>query len=130
MRAKPLDVVVLPLDVGRRRSDRDPALAFELHVVHGRADPVLTLDVVDRMDPLGVEQDPLGQRRLARVDVGRDLDVSDAVDVLDPEVAGLEAVAEEQTLRVEDPEVVDRAATPDQDALAGPDRRVDTGPRA
>ena len=50
-------------------------------MIHGRADAVFALDVVDGMDSLGVEQDPLGEGGLARVDVGRDPDVSDLVDV-------------------------------------------------
>ena len=40
-------------------------------------DAVLALDLVDRVDPLGVEEDALGQRGLARVDVGADADVAD-----------------------------------------------------
>ena len=73
--------MLFPLDVGGGRCDRDAALPFQLHVVHGRADAVFPLDVVDGMDPLGVEQNPLGERGLARVDVGRDADVSDLVNV-------------------------------------------------
>ena len=64
-----------------RPMDGDAALPLQFHVVHGRADAVLALDLVDGVDPLGVEQDPLGQRGLARVDVGRDPDVSDLVDI-------------------------------------------------
>jgi hypothetical protein len=36
------------------------------------------VDLADAMDPSGVEQDPLGQRGLARVDVGRDAEVAHA----------------------------------------------------
>ena len=72
-----VDVVVFPLDVGGGRRDRNAALPFQIHVIHGGADAILALDVVDGVDPLGVEQDPLGERGLARVDVGRDPDVPD-----------------------------------------------------
>ena len=72
-----VDVVVAPGAVGRGRLDGDAALALELHRVHLRADAVLALDVVDRVDAVGVEEDALGERRLARVDVGADADVPD-----------------------------------------------------
>ena len=78
-----VDVVALPLHIGGGGGDGDAALPLQLHVVHGRADAVLALDVVDRVDLLGVEQDPLGERGLARVDVGRDPDVADLLDVAD-----------------------------------------------
>src|SRR5207245_9799877 len=44
-------------------------------------DLVLPLHRVDLVDPPGVIEDALGQGRLARVDVGRDADVADEVDV-------------------------------------------------
>ena len=69
------------LAVGRGGLDRDAALALELHRVHRRADAVLALHLVDRVDPSGVEEDALGQRRLARVDVGADADVPDLREV-------------------------------------------------
>ena len=68
-----VDLVVVPLDGGGRRGDRDPPLALQLHVVHHRA---LTLDLLDHVGAAGVIQDPLGQRGLARVDVGRDADIA------------------------------------------------------
>ena len=45
-------------------------------------DAVLALDLVDGVDLLRVEEDPLGQRGLAGVDVGGDADVADAFDVV------------------------------------------------
>ncbi len=68
-----VDLVIFPLDGGGRRGDRDALLALELHVVHHRA---FTLDLLDHVGAAGVEQDALGQRGLARVDVGRDADVA------------------------------------------------------
>ena len=76
-----VDVVALPLHIGRGRGDGDAALPLQLHVVHGRADAVLALDVVDRIDLLRVEEDPFRQRGLAGVDVGGDADISDPLDV-------------------------------------------------
>ena len=82
-RVDDVDVVVLPLQWVAARRDRDAALALELHGVHRGADAVLALDLVDRVDPLGVEEDALGQRRLARVDVGADADVADRAQIFD-----------------------------------------------
>jgi hypothetical protein len=75
-----------PGAVGRGRLDGDAALALELHRVHLGADAVLAFDLVDRVDPLGVEEDALGQRRLAAVDVRRDADVADFREVGDHEM--------------------------------------------
>ena len=44
------------------------------------ADTVLAAHLVDLMDTTRVEEDALGERRLARVDVSRDTDVADAVE--------------------------------------------------
>ena len=45
-------------------------------MVHGRADAVLALDLMDPVDLLAIKEDPLGQRRLARIDVGADADIA------------------------------------------------------
>src|SRR5690606_4403036 len=71
------DVVTLPLAVGRRGLDRDAFLTFQVHVVHLRADAVLALDVVDGVGLSRVEEDALGERGLARVDMGGDPDIAD-----------------------------------------------------
>jgi hypothetical protein len=75
-----------PGAVGRGRLDGDAALALQLHRVHLGADAVLALHLVDRVDPLGVEEDALGQRGLAAVDVRRDADVADFREVGDHEM--------------------------------------------
>ena len=77
-RVDDVDLLVAPVDGGRGRGDRDPALLLQLHVVHHRA---FALDLLDHVDAAGVEQDPLGQRGLARVDVGRDPDIADVAKV-------------------------------------------------
>ena len=64
-----------PLDRGGGAGDRDAALLLQLHVVHGRA-VAAALDLLDPVDAAGVEQDPLAERGLARVDVGGDADVA------------------------------------------------------
>ena len=55
-----VDSIVLPLDVGGRRLDGDPPLALEVHGVHGGADAVLAVDLVDRVDLVAIEEDALG----------------------------------------------------------------------
>ncbi len=69
-----VDRVVVP-DTGRgRRGDRDAALLLLGHPVHrGRA----LVDLTDLVVDPGVEEDPLGGRGLARVDMGHDPDVAD-----------------------------------------------------
>ena len=73
-----VDLLVVPLDGRRGRRDRDAALLLQLHVVHLRA---FAPDLLDRVALARVEQDALGQRGLARVDVGRDADVADVAKV-------------------------------------------------
>src|SRR5581483_7263821 len=72
-----VDRVVAPLGGRRGRRDRDPALLLLDHPVHGRG---ALVDLTHLVDAARVEQDPLGRRRLARVDVRHDPDVSDLVD--------------------------------------------------
>src|SRR3954447_4585084 len=69
-----VDGVVFP-GAGRRGGrDRDAALLLLLHPVHrGGA----LVDLTDLVGDTGVEEDPLGRRRLAGVDVGHDPDVAD-----------------------------------------------------
>ena len=76
-----VDLMVVPVDVGRRRGDRDAALALELERVHGGADAVAAVDLVHAVDAAGVVEDPLGEGRLPRVDVGADADVPDEAPV-------------------------------------------------
>src|SRR3954447_22536797 len=71
----------VPLAVRGGGLDGDALLALQFHRVHLGADRVLPLHLVDRVDPAGVIEDALGQRRLTRIDVGADADVADEVDV-------------------------------------------------
>ena len=66
-------------EAGRRGGrDRDAALLLLLHPVHRRGAVVHLADlVVDAR----VEQDALGRRRLAGIDVRHDADVADLVEV-------------------------------------------------
>src|SRR5262249_53896614 len=50
--------------------------ALEIHRVHLGADAVLTADLVDLVDAARIEEDALGQGRLARVDVRRNSDIT------------------------------------------------------
>ena len=72
-RVDDVDPMALPLRGGRRGGDGDAALLLLLHPVHrGRA----LVDLADLVRAAGVVEDPLGRRRLARVDVGHDPDVA------------------------------------------------------
>lgn len=74
-----VDVVILPYRIGRSRLNRNPTLSFQFHRIHGGSHVVLALDFVHLLDAARVEQNALGQRRLATVDVRRYTDVSDSL---------------------------------------------------
>src|SRR5918997_1061561 len=68
-----VDVVVVPGALGRGGRDGDAALLLLLHPVHrGRA----VVDLTDLVVDTGVEEDALGRRGLAGVDVRHDPDVA------------------------------------------------------
>ncbi len=73
-----VDGVAVPDGRGRGGRDRDAALLLLLHPVHRRR---ALVDLTDLVVDAGVEQDPLGRRGLARVDVRHDPDVSDLGEV-------------------------------------------------
>ena len=75
-RVDQVDGVVTPLHLRRGGGDGDALLAFQFHVVH-RGSTVAAFDLVHHVNAAGVKQDPLRERRLAGVDVGRDTNVSD-----------------------------------------------------
>ena len=72
-----VDAIVAPRRRRRRRRDRDAALLLLRHPVHRRR---ALVDLAHLVGAAGVVEDPLGRRRLARVDVGHDPDVPDAVE--------------------------------------------------
>ena len=72
-RVEQVHVMVAVRELQHARGDRDPALALHRHPVAGRrslAPPLL--DRAGQVDGSSVEQELLGQRRLARVGVGDD----------------------------------------------------------
>jgi hypothetical protein len=73
-RVDDVDLVVVPEGRRRGRRDRDAALLLLLHPVH-RGCTVVNL--TDLVRDACVEQDPLGRRRLAGIDVSHDADVAD-----------------------------------------------------
>ena len=84
-----VDAVVAPERRRRSRRDRDAALLLLRHPVHRRGALVHLAHLVGAA---GVVEDPLGRRGLARVDVGHDPDVPDALE-RDAAVFGLVATA-------------------------------------
>jgi len=68
-RVDDVDLVPVPTAVRRGRLDGDALLALEVHRIHLGAHTVLAAHVVDRVDLAREVEDPLGQCRLARVDV-------------------------------------------------------------
>jgi hypothetical protein len=59
--------------------DGNAAFAFQIHGIHGRANAVLALHFVNGVDHARVEQNTLGQGRLAGVDVGANADIAQVV---------------------------------------------------
>mgnify|MGYP002476287701 CR=1 FL=1 len=75
-RVDDVHLIVLPASGDGRRLDRDAALPLLGHKVgHRRA----LVHAAEAVRQAGVEQHPLGHRRLASVDVGDDADISDLV---------------------------------------------------
>src|SRR5690606_20135275 len=73
-----VDARVVPERLRHGGGDGDAALALLLHPVHlGGA----LVGLADLVDAAGEEEDAFGQRRLARVDVGRDADVARLAEV-------------------------------------------------
>ena len=72
-----VDPEVAPERRRRGRRDRDAALLLLRHPVHRRG---ALVDLAHLVGAAGVVEDPLGRRRLARVDVGHDPDVADALE--------------------------------------------------
>ena len=72
-----VDAVAVPVAGGRGRGDGDAALLLLDHPVHGRG---ALVDLADLVVLAGVEEDALGGRGLARVDVGHDADVANFVE--------------------------------------------------
>ena len=65
-------------EAGRRsRRDRDAALGFLIHEIHGRG---AVVDFADLVGLAGVIEDPLGRRRLAGIDVSHDAEVAVVLD--------------------------------------------------
>src|SRR5438552_2896691 len=64
-----VDVEVFPDAVRGGGLDRDALLTLQVHGVHLRPHAVLPLHLVNLVDLPGVEEDSLGERRLARIDM-------------------------------------------------------------
>ena len=80
-RVDDVDAVLAPLAERGGGLDRDALLTLQIHRVHLGADAVLAAHLVNRVDTAGVIKDALGERGLARVDVGRDADVAYFLDL-------------------------------------------------
>ena len=85
-RVDDLDEVLAPRTARHCRADRDAVLLLLGDVVHvGTA----IVDLADAVVGAGVEQDPLGERGLAGIDVCGDADVAHSVEVWRRELLGL-----------------------------------------
>jgi hypothetical protein len=68
-----IDPMIAPVTSRRRGSDRDAPFLFLRHPIHGRGAVVY---FPDAMGPSGIEQYPLGRRRLSGVNVGHNPNIS------------------------------------------------------
>ena len=73
-----VDLVLVPEAGDGGGRDRDAALLLLLHPVRGRG---AVVDLTDLVVDARVEQDALGRRRLAGIDVSHDADVADLAEV-------------------------------------------------
>ena len=71
-----VDCCVLPLNLCCCWLNCDTAFAFQFHVIHYSADTVLTLNFVNLMNLVAVEQDAFWSCCLTRVDVCTDTDIT------------------------------------------------------
>jgi len=76
-----VEVVVLPCGIGGSTLNGDSLFSLKLHRVHLGSDIVLATDLVNLVDTASVEQDTLGQGGLSRVDVSRDTNVTEFLDL-------------------------------------------------
>ena len=77
-----VDVLVFPFQIGRSGLNRDTTFTFEFHGVHGCSNAVFASHLMDGVNAVGVEEDPLSEGRLAAVDVGADANVAHLRNVL------------------------------------------------
>ena len=82
-RVDQVDRGVAPFDLRGGAGDGDAALLLQVHVVHGGA-AAAAMHLLHAVDAAGIEQDPLAERGLARVDVGRNADVSQFCQIHNP----------------------------------------------
>mmetsp|Transcript_37269 Transcript_37269/g.97653 ORF Transcript_37269/g.97653 Transcript_37269/m.97653 type:complete len:252 (-) Transcript_37269:7-762(-) len=74
-------VTDLPIAIGCGGGDGDASFPLQLHVIHLSPHTVLPPDIMDLLDPPGVEQDALGEGGLPGVDVRRDADVANGLEL-------------------------------------------------
>ncbi len=74
-----VEALAVPEGRGRGGGDRDAALLLLLHPVHGRS---AVVHFADLMRFAGIIEDALRRRRLARIDVGHDAEVSVVLDFM------------------------------------------------
>ena len=71
-----VDAMALPLGGGCSRLNRDAAFLLLLHKVHRRG---AVMHLADFIRPAGIEQNALGRRGFARIDMGHDADISNFI---------------------------------------------------
>src|SRR5271170_541944 len=76
-RVDDVETLILPKSGGRGRGDGDAAFLLLLHPVHRRG---AVMDFADLMRLARIVQNPLGCRRLARIDMGHDAEVAVILD--------------------------------------------------
>ncbi len=71
-----VDFMALPFAIGCRGGNRDASFLFQVHGIHGRAHTVFALHVMNRVNSLGIKQNPLAERGLTGVDMRTDSDIA------------------------------------------------------
>ena len=72
-----VDAIISPRTKRCGRLNSDAFFAFQIHGIHRCTNSVLSADLVHVVDTAGIKQNTFGERRLARIYVGRDPNIAD-----------------------------------------------------
>ena len=61
--------VAVPFAICSSRSYCNSAFFFQLHGIHRGTNAILPFDIMNGMNPLGIEKNSFGQRRLTGIDM-------------------------------------------------------------
>jgi len=69
--------IILPITTSSSRFNSNPFLSLQIHRIHLRTNSIFPSNLMNLMNPSGVKQNPLRQRRLTGINMRRDPYVTD-----------------------------------------------------